>query len=42
MYAKVCKNYGPNPNATGYNEFPGRKAQTYIDGVTGEKYTKDG
>jgi DNA replication initiation complex subunit (GINS family) len=42
MYAKVCKNYGPNPNATGYNEFPDRKAQTYIDGVTGEKYTKDG
>ena len=35
-------NYGPNPNATGYNEFPGRVRKTYIDGITGEKYTKDG
>tara|TARA_R100001244_G_scaffold81201_1_gene63383 strand:+ start:965 stop:1429 length:465 start_codon:yes stop_codon:yes gene_type:complete len=42
MYAKVCRNYGPNPNATGYNEFPNRKSKTYIDGDTGEKYTKDG
>ena len=42
MYAKVRKNYGPNPDVTGYNEFPGRKPKTYIDGITGEKYTKDG
>ena len=41
MYAKVRMNYGPNPNATGYNEFPGRKSKTYIDGITGEKYTKE-
>jgi len=40
MYAKVCKDYGPNPDAKGYNEFPGRKPKTYIDGITGEKYTK--
>ena len=25
MLAKVRKNYGPNPDAKGYNEFPGRK-----------------
>ena len=25
MLAKVRKNYGPNPHAKGYNEFPGRK-----------------
>ncbi len=41
MYAIVCKNYGPNPEARGYNEFPNRKPKTYIDGITGEKYTKD-
>ena len=41
MYAIVRKNYGPNPEARGYNEFPNRKPKTYIDGVTGEKYTKD-
>ena len=41
MYAKVRMNYGPNPEARGYNEFPNRKPKTYIDGVTGEKYTKD-
>jgi len=42
MYAKVRRNYGPNPNATGYNEFPSSKSKTYVDGITGEKYTKDG
>ena len=42
MYAKVRKNYGPNPNATGYDEFPSRKREkVYINGITGEKYTKD-
>ena len=25
MLSKVRKNYGPNPHAKGYNEFPGRK-----------------
>ena len=40
MYAKVSANYGPNPNATGYDEFPSRKAKVYINGITGEKYTK--
>ena len=41
MYAKVRKNYGPNPNATGYDEFPSRKKEkVYINGITGEKYTK--
>ena len=39
MYAKVRKNYGPNPNATGYDEFPSQKRQVYINGSTGEKYT---
>ena len=42
MYAKVRKNYGPNPDAKGYNEFPNRKAKIYIDGDTGKKYTKEG
>ena len=42
MYAKMRMNYGPNPNAKGYNEFPGREAKTYTDGITGEKYTKEG
>jgi len=42
MYAKVRKNYGPNPDATGYDEFPSRnKKETFIDGITGEKYRKD-
>ena len=41
MYAKGRKNYGPNPNATGYNEFPSRKTKTYIDGITGRPYTRD-
>jgi len=40
MYAKVRNNYGPNPNATGYDEFPSRKEKVYTDGVTGEKYTR--
>ena len=35
------KNYGPNPKATGFNEFPSRKPKTYINGITGEKYTKE-
>ena len=39
MYAKVRKNYGPNPNATGYDEFPSQKRKVYIHGSTGEKYT---
>ena len=39
MYAKVRKDYGPNPNETGYDEFPGRKKKVYINGSTGEKYT---
>ena len=35
MYAKVSINYGPNPDAKGYDEFPSRKKdKTY------EKYTK--
>ena len=34
------KAYGPNPDAKGYDEFPGRKKKTYINGITGEKYTK--
>ena len=42
MLAKVRKNYGPNPHATGYNEFPSRKKKVYVNGITGEKYTKDG
>ena len=41
MYAIVRENYGPNPEARGYNEFPNRKPKTYTDGITGEKYTKD-
>ena len=39
MYAKVRRDYGPNPNAKGYDEFPGRKKKVYINGSTGEKYT---
>ena len=39
MYAKVRRDYGPNPNETGYDEFPGRKKKVYINGSTGEKYT---
>jgi len=39
MYAKVRRDYGPHPNSTGYDEFPGRKKKVYINGSTGEKYT---
>ena len=41
MLRYTSKNYGPNPDATGFNEFPSRKPKTYIDGATGEKYTKE-
>ena len=40
MSAHVQDNAKPHPEATGYNEFPGRKDRTFIDGITGEKYTK--
>jgi hypothetical protein len=41
MLVKVRKDYGPNPDATGYDEFPSQnKNKTYINGITGEKYTK--
>ena len=40
MLAKVRKDYGPNPDATGYDEFPSRKEKVYINGITGEKYTR--
>jgi len=42
MLRYARESYGPNPNETGYNEFPSRKPKTYIDGLTGKKYTKDG
>ena len=29
MYRHVKKNYGPNPEAKGYDEFPGRVDKTY-------------
>ena len=29
MMRQVSKNYGPNPNAKGYSEFPGREDRTY-------------
>jgi len=29
MLRSVVKNYGPNPDAKGYNEFPGRRDPTY-------------
>ena len=29
MYRHVRKNYGPNPEAKGYDEFPGRADKTY-------------
>ena len=38
----IKKDAKPNPDATGYSEFPSRKPKTYIDGTTGEKYTKEG
>jgi len=40
MLRHVRKAYGPNPNAKGYDEFPGRKTTVYTNGITGEKYTK--
>ena len=40
MLRHARKNYGPNPDAKGYDEFPERKTKVYIDGITGEKYTK--
>ena len=40
LSAHVQDNAKPQPNARGYNEFPGRKDRTFIDGITGEKYTK--
>jgi len=40
MLRHVRKNYGPNPDAKGYNEFPGRETKTYVDGITGKKYKK--
>ena len=40
MLRYVRKAYGPNPNAKGYDEFPGRKTTVYTNGITGEKYTK--
>jgi len=42
MLRHVRKAYGPNPGATGYNEFPSRVMKTYVDGLTGKKYTKEG
>ena len=35
MLAKVRKDYGPNPDAKGYDEFPSRKEKVYINGITG-------
>ena len=41
MVARVRKDYASKPNATGYDEFPSqKKTRTYIDGITGEKYTR--
>ena len=39
MYAKVRRDYGPHPNAKGYDEFPSQKRKVYINGSTGKKYT---
>ena len=39
MLRHVRKAYGPNPKATGYDEFPGRKKKVYTHGSTGKKYT---
>ena len=37
----IKKDALPHPNETGYDEFPSnRDRKTYIDGITGEKYTK--
>ena len=40
MLAKIRKNYASKPDATGYEEFPRREKKIYIDGITGEKYTR--
>ena len=41
MLRHVRKDYELHPNATGYDEFPSqKKTKTYVDGITGEKYTK--
>jgi len=40
MSSHVQDDAKPHPEATGYNEFPGRKDKTFIDGITGEKYIK--
>ena len=37
----IRKDALPHPDKTGYNDFPSNKEKTYIDGTTGEKYTKD-
>ena len=37
----IRKDALPHPDKTGYNEFPSKKEKVYIDGITGEKYTKD-
>ena len=37
----IQKDALPHPDKTGYDEFPSnRERKTYIDGITGEKYTK--
>ena len=37
----IKKDALPHPDETGYDEFPNnREGKTYIDGITGEKYTK--
>jgi len=41
MLRYARKNYGPNPDAKGYNEFPSRNPRTYTDGITGKKYIKE-
>ena len=38
----IRKDALPHPDKTGYDEFPSNKEKkTYIDGITGEEYTKD-
>ena len=37
----IRKDALPHPDKTGYNEFPSKKEKVYINGITGEKYTKD-
>ena len=40
MSSHVQENAAPHPEAKGYSEFPGRKGRMFIDGITGEKYTR--